>query len=410
MMNKTRSSFRFFPVLLVVAALTLFNARQAYGQGGIQVTDAGVVYNFGEQITFQARIQSSIPIKQVSILFREVNETVTRVETVQVGEGGKILFRYDATQNVLPPFSMVVFWFQATLEDDITYTSVPILFRYDDNRFPWRNSGSGLVTVHWYDGDDGFGQAALDAAGTGLLSMNEVIPLSLEEPVDVYIYSTVEDLQGALALGGETWVGGHANPELGVVMVAITPGDKQSIEMETEIPHELAHVMLYRLLGENYAKLPVWLSEGYATMAELYPNPEYAQALTIASGDESLLRFADLCDSFPPDSGRAFLAYAQAQSFTTYLYNTYGMTGLVALTEAYSDGLDCELGATRAIGSPLSQLDARWRESVLGENVTGVAVRNLLPFVLLMALVLIVPVWGTVDMIRARIKRGRASK
>jgi hypothetical protein len=193
-------------------------------------------------------------------------------------------------------------------------------------------------------------------------------------------------------------------------MVAITPGDKQSIEMETEIPHELAHVMLYRLLGENYAKLPVWLSEGYATMAELYPNPEYAQALTIASGDESLLRFADLCDSFPPDSGRAFLAYAQAQSFTTYLYNTYGMTGLVALTEAYSDGLDCELGATRAIGSPLSQLDARWRESVLGENVTGVAVRNLLPFVLLMALVLIVPVWGTVDMIRARIKRGRASK
>ena len=400
----------FLPVIIVMAALILFNARQVQGQGGIEVKDAQVVIVFGEQITFQARLNAPVPIKQASILFREVNEEVTRVETLEVGEDGTVSFRYDASQNVLPPFSTIVFWYQVTLADDKTYTSVPIRFRYDDNRFPWREAVSGPVTVHWYDGDDAFGQGALDAAGAGLLAMNDIIPLSLDAPLDIYIYSNIGDLQGALELGGETWVGGHANPELGVVMVSIAPGAGQSIEMETEIPHELAHVMLYRLLGDGYDRLPVWLSEGIASMVELYPNPDYAQALTIASENDSLLPFADLCDSFPPDSGRAFLAYAQSQSFTTYLHNTYGTTGLMSLANAYVDGLSCELGAARALSTPLSQLETRWRESVLGQNVTGAAMRNLSPGVRRRIVGLLVPRWGAIDIFRERRRRERESK
>ena len=72
--------------------------------------------------------------------------------------------------------------------------------------------------------------------------------------------------------------------------------------METLIPHELAHVMLYRNVGEGYASLPVWLSEGIASLAELYPNPDYDQALSIASQNGSLLSIEELCDTFPLDS------------------------------------------------------------------------------------------------------------
>jgi hypothetical protein len=68
------------------------------------------------------------------------------------------------------------------------------------------------------------------------------------------------------------------------------------------------------------------------------------------------------------------------------------------------------IGATRALGVPLNQLDTHWRETVLGQNVVGVAIRNLSPYVTVMALILIVPLWGAIDMLRARIKRGRASK
>ena len=390
---------------LLAVAFILFNARPVHGQGSIEVKNANVVVTFGKEITFQAQIAAPLPILQASILFRELNEEVTRVETLQVGPDNTVSFTYDASQNVLPPFSTIVFWYQVTLNDNQTYTSTPIQFRYDDNRFTWRESASGLVKVHWYEGDDAFGQAALDAAGSGLLAINEIVPLTLDTPIDIYIYSNIADLQGALQLGGEEWVGGHANPKLGVVMVAVAPGATQSREMQTSIPHELAHVMLYRALHEGYARLPRWLNEGIASAVELYPNPEYAQALTTASQQDSLLRFVDLCDSFPPDTARAFLAYAQSQSFTTYLHTTYGTTGLTSLVNAYTDGLSCDLGARRALSMSLGQLDVRWRESVLGENTAGVALRSLAPFALLMLVILIVPIWGAVDILRERSRR-----
>jgi hypothetical protein len=401
--------FRVVTILLMLGFIPL-TTHQAQGQGGVEVENATVAVDFGKTITFAAKIKSPLPIKQVSLLFRGVHEDVTRVETVQVAEDGSVNFTYDASLNMFPPFGQIVFWFQATLADNQTYTSAPITFPYNDSRFPWRDTTRSNVTVHWYAGDDAFGAAALDAAGAGMLAMNDFIPISLTEPVNIYIYSNISDLQNTLMLGGEEWVGGHASPELGVVLVAVAPGASQSMELETEIPHELAHVMLYRSLGIKYNSQPAWLLEGIASMVELYPNPDYARALEIASENNSLLAFEDLCASFPADAGNAYLAYAQSQSFVTYIRETYGTTGLGRLTNSYGDGFPCELGATNALGTPLSQLDSRWRESVLGQNTTGVAARNLSPFILLMILVLVVPIWGAINMLLQRRKRAKESE
>jgi len=409
MLNPRKLVLKLMAVMLIAVILP-FNVKQAKGQGGIVVEEPMVAVNFGQSITFQAKIKSSIPIQQVSLLFRGVNEEATRVETLQVGADGSVSFTYDASLNVIPPFSWIVFWFQATLNDNQTYTSDPIRFQYKDDRFPWRDVSRENVNVHWYAGDDAFGSAALDAAASGMLAMSEFIPISLNDPVDVYIYSNTNDLQDTLLLGGEEWAGGHANPEIGVVLVAIAPGAGQSIEMQTKIPHELAHVMLYRSLGDTYATQPLWLLEGIASTMELYPNPDYARALEIASNDDSLLAFEDLCASFPADAGSAYLAYAQSQSFVSYIRDSFGSAGLTRLTNSYSEGFGCELGATSALGTPLSQLDARWRENVLGQNMAGVATRNLLPFLLLLALVLMVPIWGAIDMLRQRRKNGNNSK
>lgn len=409
MLNPRKLGLRIVATLLMVISI-LLNTQQAKGQAGIVVEDANVTVSFGQTITFTAKIKSSIPIKQASLLFRGVNEEATRVETLQVAQDGSVSFTYDASQNLIPPFSWIVFWFQATLTDDQTYTSAPITFPYNDERFPWREATRANITIHWYAGDDAFGATAMDAAGSGMLATGEFIPSSLSDPVEIYIYSNVTDLQSTLLLGGEDWIAGHANPKIGVVLVAIAPGENQAIEMETKIPHELTHVMLYRSLGEKYLIQPTWLIEGIASMMELYPNPDYAHALDVASQNDSLIPFDELCATFPADAGNAYLAYAQSQSFVTYIRDTYGTSGLTRLSESYSDGLNCELGATNALGTPLSQLDSRWRESVLGLNLTGVAARNLSPFILLMILVLVVPIWGAIDLMRQRRKFGNKPK
>jgi hypothetical protein len=395
---------------MLLVMLAVFPLSGSRAQGGITVENAAVTVDFGKSITFSAKITTSAPIQQASLLFRGVNETVTRVETVQVGEDGLTSFTYDVSQNVFPPFGSIVFWFQATLSDGQTHTSAPITFPYNDNRFPWREMERNKVTVHWYAGDDAFGAAALDAAAAGMLAMNEFLHVPLEEPVNIYIYSSIADLQNTLLLGGQEWVGGHASPEIGVALVAITPGSSQVMDLQTKIPHELTHVMLYRALGSKYNSQPAWLLEGIASMMEQYPNPDYARALQIASENDSLLAFDGLCQNFPADAGNAYLAYAQSQSFVTYIRETYGTSGLGRMLNAYGDGFSCELGATSALGTPLTQLEERWREDVLGQNKMGVAARNLLPFILLLLLVSVVPIWGGIDMLLQRRKHADQSK
>lgn len=388
---------RRFALFFVMVVLLLGSPQQAWAQSGIEVTNVGVIDDFGQQVTFQARIQSSVPIVSATIVFSDNFDETPHRFPVTVGQDGNVIYRYDVTQNVLRPFVTITFWFDVTLQNGQAVRSSNYSVQYLDNRFVWQQRSDNLLRVHWYEGNDAFGDALLNVARQSLNAVNALIPVPANEPVDVYVYATPTDLQSALYLGGEQWQGGHANPKLGVVMLTVTPGPEQSIEMETLIPHELAHVMLYRSVGNGYTNLPVWLSEGMASLAELYPNPDYAQALTTASHNRSLLPITDLCASFPLDASGAYLAYAESQSFVRFLRDTYGTPSLLSLTTAYADGLSCDQGAVRTLGTSLVNLDTRWRETVLGENVLSVFMRNMLPYFALFIFLLLLPVIGIVQ-------------
>ena len=271
-----------------------------------------------------------------------------------------------------------------------------------DDRFNWQTLESGPLKVHWYQGDASFGQAALDTAQAGLESIARLILPNLEEPVEIFIYANADDLRGALTSGNENWIAGHADPTLGVVMVVIEPGAEQRITMEQRIPHELMHIMLYRSVGVGYNNIPAWLSEGMATLAEIYPNADYDGVLAEAATNNGLIPLKELCISFPSDAGQAFLAYAESRSFTDYLYDTYGSTGLQNLVRFYADGVDCDHGTERAFGVSLSGLEADWRSSELGQNAFLYAFQDNSPYLVLLCLVLIIPLIGILSMMRKR--------
>ena len=248
-----------------------------------------------------------------------------------------------------------------------------------------------MLKVHWYEGDLSFGQEALDTAQMGLKSIESLIPLDLEQPVEIFIYASTEDLHATLAPGEEGWIAGHASPELGVLMVLIEPGPQQAIAMEQRIPHELMHVMLYRRVGAGYKMIPAWLREGMATLVEMYPNAEYDRVLKDALTSNTLIPLQDLCVSFPKDTGQAFLAYAESRSFTRFLKESYGSTGLLNLAGSYASGVECERGTEGAFGATLSSLESQWRSSVLGEKTFVSTLQNISPYLGLLCLVLIIP-------------------
>jgi len=373
-------------LLLIVAAFALLITQQVRAQSGIEMQSTAT-YQFGEQITFVAQIVSPVQVQQANIVIFDEAQAVTHVQPVSF-VNGRAEYRFDARQNLVRPFATIRWYYELTLTDGSILQSDSYSIRYDDNRFTWQKLESGAVRVFWAQGDAAFGQTALNVAQSGLQNISSIVPVDLAEPVDVFMYPTQNDLA---ALGVETWAAGHANPALGVVLVVIEPGASQSLSMEQRIPHELMHVMLYRQIGAGFNRPPFWLSEGIATLAEINPNADYDRALSDASNRNVLIPMVDLCASFPADSAQAFLAYAEARSFTTYLRDTYGAPALLNLARTYSEGVDCENGAQRALGVSLSELDLNWRENSLGQNVWGVAFRNMLPYLVLLGLLIFIP-------------------
>ena len=292
------------------------------------------------------------------------------------------------------PFSTIRYQYRVKLEGGEELSSDEFTFRYEDNRFPWQTISGDHLTLHWYNGDLAFGQAALDVARRGIRKINDFLLVSPLGPIDIYIYANNADQTNALEVGGVTLVGGHASPDLRLGLVWISPGPEQGLSMEQKIPHELAHILLYDLLGDRYNRLPVWLSEGIAAQVELSANPDYPLVLAQASKQKALIDIADLCGAFPPEAGRLFLSYAESESFTKFIVEKFGQTGLLTLVSTYGDGLECQQGMQQALGKPLNQMEILWRAATFGEKTGLVAFQNLFPYIAILSVVLSVSMFS----------------
>lgn len=383
-------------LIFVTLAYALGWARQVHssalnapaGQGGVTFERVEAVYRFGEQVDFLAAILSPSPLQSASITVFDQRLNVLRSEPLTVNADGASQFILDARQTNIRAFTLVYWRYDLVLGDGAAFQSDFFSFRYDDNRFDWQELEEGGLRLRWTQGDEAFAQNTLDAARAGLDAIGQYFPVDLAQPVDIFIYASQADMQFP---GYDSWVVGVAEPSSNVALAVIEPGNEQAELMGWRIPHELMHVMMYRYLGEGYDNAPAWLREGFATLVEANPSPEYDHALSDAAAREALMPLVDLCASFPVQADSAFVAYAQARSFVAFLRDTFGVTKLVDLATAYADGLTCDSGVELVYGLTLTQLEADWRQSALGQEVLNSALQATFPYLVLLCVMLAIP-------------------
>ncbi len=351
-------------------------------------------YDFGERLEISARFESDEPIRQVILFYTAIGISRTESIELEVSPAGQVRYVRDLVAEPLPGFSKVDYWFRAELADRETYVSPSFSFEYRDDSIEWKSISTGRIEVYWREGDLAFAQEIVDVAERGLEQIEDLLWETGERPpasapIRIYVYPTVQAFQTALQKAGPVWAAGHAAPELRTILVSLAPEDpERRFEIERQIPHELAHLALYELVEDDYARLPAWLNEGIASMNELYPNPDHRLQLNSAFQDDGLLPVENLCPRFPDEAGAALLAYAEAESFTRYLHGRFGDSGLRELVRRYADGLTCQNGAEAALGEPLSRLEVEWRTVTFAENRWRKALTDLAPWLLLLATML----------------------
>ena len=388
--------------LLTIFLITLLTCSFTRGIAHAQVESlhSNVEYSFGELVFFKAYVQSETPVKAAVIFFQAENDTRTNVGLAEIhtlSDGSFALgYVHHMSDYSLRPFSSVSYHWELTLEDGTTFVSSPERFNYLDDRFSWKTLSKNLsqekkLVVHWYQGDLQFAQDVLDVADAGWERIQDLLTLPMPGKLDIYVYADPETMQTALTPGSANWVAGHADPDLGVILVTLPEGPEQPLLVEQRVPHELMHVLLYQSYSLGYTNLPTWLNEGLASNAELDPNPDYRILLEDAAKKNSLIPLPALCNSFPREAYGALLSYAEAASFVKYLHDSYGVPALQTLVTAYANGLDCDRGAEQALGKSLVQLERNWERDELSQDVALKAFLNMLPWIILLLAVLSAP-------------------
>ncbi len=360
-----RSSFFSVVKLLPLFCLWLVLAAPVGGQSEEVSATSFADYAFGQMIRFYLTADSQSQIQAATLFFRapEFPNTFVQELLVQPGNQVALSFEQDLNQVQLAPFTTVTFWWvlQTAESQDLIIPEQTIV--YEDDRFQWRNVAQNNVTVHWTGNDNSLGQIALDVVAESWPRLLALVPTEVSVPLNIYIYPSSADLRAALRLTGRDWVGAHAAPELGVLLVTAVNTRTAATDLRRTLPHEMMHFLLYHATGPGYGQLPVWLNEGLATLVEENPTPTYENLLETAVSDSTLLPFTDLCRAFPSEEDKALLAYAQSLSLVRYLQANYGNQTLRQLVAAYADGADCASGVNRTFPLSLEELTDDWLQA-----------------------------------------------
>ncbi|MBI3160411.1 MAG: hypothetical protein HYZ26_12510 [Chloroflexi bacterium] len=371
-------------------------------QTGIELTDVRVRHAFGEWIEFQAQVRPDLPLAEAQIVISSQAAAGSQVLDVAVEPGNHLITVYDLSQqNWIKSFATIRYRYMLTFRSGERIESQEFTYVYSDNRFTWQSlAPAPNLSINWVQGDLAFGQSLADTAQLGIERFAQSANFTQREPIALYIYPDPVALQSALNLGTDLSAVGHAAGEAGLAWAAVAAGPEQNLEMESQIPHELAHVLLYQSVGANYGRIPAWLNEGLASAVELYPNPDYALVISRARERNALFTFESLCGGFPQDAAGAILAYAQSDSFIRYILESYGPVGLQDMILSYANGAACDEGPQPATGYTLAQLESRWRRTELNDSTTALALDVLIPWVLFGTLFLLAPLVGILRHLR----------
>lgn len=351
----------FVAMVLLLGWLSLPGGISSQQQSEISA-ESQAEYSFGQALRFSLKASAPSPIQAITLFLQapEFVNTMTAEVEFSPDEEVDITHVVDLTQFRLAPFTTVTYWWTIEDADGSNLRTEPQTVRYVDDQFEWQEIAQDEVHIFWTGDEPAVGQAALDAVSNTLPEMEAIFPADLIAPLNLYVYPTAADLRAGLRLTGRDWIGAHAHPELGVIMVSAAGPLTAAADLAQTIPHELSHLFLYRATGVGYESTPLWFDEGLASSFETAPNPNFATRLDEATAAGETLAFADLCYAFPSDDERALLAYAQSVSLIRYIQSNYGNQALQQMIQALADGADCHSVSERALGISLASLNQEW--------------------------------------------------
>ena len=291
------------------------------------VTRDQPILNFPDSITFHVGIESKTPITSLVLEYGTEQLTCGTViarafPKFTPGTTVNAEWTWEMKQSgSLPPGAKLWWRWHYTDVNGSESVSEKKSLTWLDTIHDWQTVTSGLLNLHWYSGDQAFAKDLLDAAVIGLSRLQNDAGLQPDEPLQLYIYASTNDMKDAI-LYEPSWTGGMAYPEHNIVIIGISQRDLDW--GRTTIAHELTHVLVGHLTFSCLGDVPTWLNEGLAVYSEGRLDPGAEAQLAEAIQNDQLLSVRSLSGGFSEVPSKAYLSYSQSYSIVKFLIESYG--------------------------------------------------------------------------------------
>jgi hypothetical protein len=233
-----------------------------------------------------------------------------------------------------------------------------------DRRFRWRVATGDLVRVHWYEGDEAFGQRALRIGDQAVRDTAKLLGVTEKDPIDFFIYADQGAFYDALGPGTRENVGGQANTDIRTLFALIPPSAIDDAWVENVVPHELVHLVFGTAVENPYHFPPRWLNEGLAVYLSVGNGPDDRSAVERAARDGDLIPLDGLVGQFPTSASGFGLGYSESVGAVDFLIKTHGQDAMVKLIRSYRDGRTDDEAFSAAIGQTTAEFNDAWLASL----------------------------------------------
>lgn len=349
------------PIWIALIGLLLWVAPAAAQRSDVVPVVNTAVPNFPQDVTFTLQLPANHDVTAVQLIY-----DVDRLSCIDAAAHVPVALADDTavwtwimTRSGNPPPGSTLWWqWQLTHSDSTTTTTDRQELVFADGRFDWQTTTTDNITLNWYDGD--IGPLLLDAATAGLAQLEGDMGITLQTPVQFYIYGDSADMRDAV-LYIQDWAGGVAFSDYGVILIGVPPRIANDWGVAT-VRHELAHLVLEQY-GQSCVggRRPTWLEEGLATYAEGAPQQRVLDDIAAGLANNNFEPLRSLNGSFPADDSRASAAYSQSYSIVDFMYRDYGAAAMQDLLLALAAGGDYDTALMQVYGFNLDGLEQAWR-------------------------------------------------
>lgn len=319
-------------------------------------------FTYGTEIVFRQTFDSPAALARVEILLQfpgSLGPFVAQVASATPTGSRDLTFRWSISADgfLTPNTPITARWRLVPADGSAPSIGPSVHLVYADTSHDWKTVEDGVVRVHWYTGNAGFGRQVLALGQKAVGDAADFLGVTETEPVDFFVYPDQAGLYSALGPGTRENVGAEQISDIRTIFAWIAPGDSTA---SVYVSHELTHLVFNTAVQNPYHSPPRWLNEGVAVyLSEGYVASDRSQ-VEAAAPTGRLMPLVALAGLFPTSADRFYLAYAESVSAVDFLVRHYGKDALVRLIRSYAGGVSDDEAFKAGVGTDVAGFQAAW--------------------------------------------------